>query len=443
MNRNTTSRTRRARALLLAAVAAGATALAGCDDFLKVTNPGAIEEPNLNDPQYIALMVNGVLGEFQPTYSNVALYSGVFTDELSNHHVFFENRPIDMRDVSEAGGLLSSQVYNPIHRTRFLADSVASRLKTLLADSAGRDLRLARVQALAGYSYVMLGENFCESPLNLSAPYTSDQLLGFAIPRFDEAIAIAAAVKAKPTATAAEKAGADSLTGLARVGAARAYLNVGNAAKAIEYASAVPSPFEFRIFHSSNSSREYNPFENAASLGAGSTWIGVGLPFQNLNDPRVPHGETTEGTMNAVRDYVPNSPPSFSTYSGTLPGAEFTKTASIRLASYLEAQYILHEAQGLTPAGLAFLTQRRAAGSQEPITPTNDAEFRAALRDQRRRDFYLDGHRLGDLRRYKKLYGVDEFPSGPYPGSTSGETYGTQECWPVTLGEKNGNPHYQ
>ncbi len=41
------------------------------------------------------------------------------------------------------------------------------------------------------------------------------------------------------------------------------------------------------------------------------------------------------------------------------------------------------------------------------------------MRDQRRRDFYLANHRLGDLRRYKRYLRLDEFPEGPYPGSTS------------------------
>jgi hypothetical protein len=66
----------------------------------------------------------------------------------------------------------------------------------------------------------------------------------------------------------------------------------------------------------------------------------------------------------------------------------------------------------------------------------------AELRDQRSRDFYLDGHRLGDLRRYKEYYGVDLFPKGPYPGSTSGQVYNeTVTCWPLPTNEINGNPN--
>ena len=63
----------------------------------------------------------------------------------------------------------------------------------------------------------------------------------------------------------------------------------------------------------------------------------------------------------------------------------------------------------------------------------------AELRDQRRRDFYLDNHRLGDLRRYKRYLQIDEFPKGPYPGSTTGETYNASaDCWPLPLAEVTG-----
>ena len=39
-----------------------AVAIAACSDFLKVENPGAIEEPNVNNPAYMQLLVNCVVG---------------------------------------------------------------------------------------------------------------------------------------------------------------------------------------------------------------------------------------------------------------------------------------------------------------------------------------------------------------------------------------------
>lgn len=434
------SRGRRARAAVVAAALLGPLALGACNDFLDVTNPGAIETPDLENPDYIGLMVNGVIGEFQPTLGQQILYTSVFGDEIRNHHVFSENVLIDQRNVEPDNGTYGI-LYNALHRSRFLADSISDRLKDLLGDSASRDLRLARTLAYAGQSYVLLGETVCESPINLSAPIPSDELLAMAYPRFDEAIAVATAAKNAAGASERVKLGADSIIYFAKVGAARAALDVNDKAKAVTYATGVPADFEFLAYFSENTSREANPLWNAASTGnAASLWYGVGETYRNLNDPRVPHPDTMERQMDGTDDYAPNSPLAYSTYDGTVDGADFTEGASIRVASGLEARYILAEADGATPATLAFVNERRVAGGQ-PTTDLSGDALMAELREQRRRDFYLDGHRLGDLRRYLKYYDVDLFPSGPYPGSTTGAVYGDQTCLPLTLSEILNNPN--
>lgn len=430
-----------------------ATVLAGsavaCDDFLAVENPGAIQEPQLNNPTYIPLMVNGVIGEFQPTWTWVTYYNSLFTDELRNNHVYFEERDIDRRFVSEFNGTYSFFYYSALQRSVFMGDSVASRLTTLLADSASRDLRLARVLAYSGYNYIMLAENLCVAPVNLSAPMTPAQLFAAAIDRFTRAIPIAqaartaaAAVSPATAASNAAVAGADSIINLARVGAARSYLNVNNKTQAIAFATPVPSGFTFWSHYSANSARENNQFWSRLSTGsAGSNSASVtATPYQGLNDPRVPHPVATERGMNAIDVHIPNSPSSFTTYNGTVTGADFTRDADMRVASGLEAQYIVAEASGPTAATLSFVNARRAVGGQTSVTLAGDA-LMAELREQRRRDLYLDNHRLGDLRRYKEFYNVDLWQRGTYPGTTIGEIYEPTECWPLPISELQNNPN--
>ena len=67
------------------------------------------------------------------------------------------------------------------------------------------------------------------------------------------------------------------------------------------------------------------------------------------------------------------------------------------------------------------------------------AALMAELAEQRARDFYLTGQRLGDLRRYAKA-GNDIFPAGKYP--LFNDSYGTAKCFIVPLSEKAGNPNY-
>jgi len=435
------------RALLTGAACALAASTA-CSEFLEVTNPGAIEEKNINNPAYLSLLTNGVIGEFQPAYTSTSLYGAILSDEVSNWHGFSENIEIDNRSVGAGNGTASTGVYTPLQSTRFLADSAIGLVTEFLGDTASRDVRLARVQAYAGYAYVLLAENMCSAPLGIGRAYSSEELFAIAMERFTAAIATATAARTYNTslgaAGAKNAASADSLVNLANVGAARASLDLGNTADAITYASTVPTSFAFRAYYSQNSLRENNSFYAAASGGQAAQFIGVSnTPYATVtNDPRVPRPATTEGTMQG-QTFVPKSPLMFSTYNGTLTGAQFTRDASMTFASGLEAQYILAEAQGATPTNVAFLNSRRAIGSMGPLTAPSETDFQAALREQRARDFYLTGHRVGDLRRYKKLYSVDLWQHGAYPSPPTipaPPTFGDAECFPIPLAEINGNP---
>jgi hypothetical protein len=181
---------------------------------------------------------------------------------------------------------------------------------------------------------------------------------------------------------------------------------------------------------------------NGASANSGYTYssgalfLAVDTTFQNLNDPRVPTTTTRVKAMNGAMVYVASKPKSFGGYvapSASKPsGQPMTPGASIRIASYLEAQYIIAEANQGNAATLAFVNQQRAANGLLPSTATTPAAILADLRDQRRREFYLDGHRLGDLRRYVTQYSVDQFPTGT--------GFGTATCFPIPISEINSNP---
>lgn len=454
--RNQNGRERPARRLAAVLGLGLALGAAGCDDFMKVTNPGAIENPALEHDAYLDLMVQGVIGDFHPTYAWTALFSGVFADELRNHHSFFENGEIDRREVNENNGTYVAAVYNGLHRTRFLADSVATRIQTLRGDSAGMDLRLAKTYAYGGYTWMLMGEQFCATPINRSDPVPSQQLLATALQRFEKAVAVATAARAaatsQPNAAVRNRmiAGADSILNFARVGAARSALGLSAfdataRQKALEHARAVApayaSPaapgFAFRAHYALDGGRYTrrvsNPFWEFIPDGR---WFSIsGTRFDNLGDPRVPMRPDTVAAADGTRRTFPNSPASFSSNNGTLDGALFDREASIRIASALEARYIVAELEGVSPANLAFVNERRAMAGQAPLTATGAADYQAALREQRARDFYLDGHRMGDLRRYKQALNLDLWPRGSYYGSAT-LSFGAQECWPIPLSEQ-------
>lgn len=436
------------RAGALAAFFALAGVMTGCDGFLQATNPGAVEEWELEDESFLSVLTNGVLGAFQPAVNNMAHYSGVFTDELSSSHVFRENRALDMRDVDANNGTAAS-IYTGLQRSRFMADTVGGRLVVMLGDSASRDVRLARSLAVAGYSYTLLGESMCSAPVNVGPALSPDDLQAIAIDRHEEAMSVAQAARdhqlslPQDDLTAARAAAADSVLNLARVGAARAALQRGDQALAVQYASQVPEGFAYHLHYLANEidGSLDNVFWNVASdaAGAGSRSINLGFtPFEEMGgDPRVPR------VMQAITSWtgeypVPKTTRAYSNWSPDQP-VDWTRTVRMELASSLEARYILAEAGALSDAELLeFIDERRSVGNQEPTT---GGDLQAELRDQRARDFFLTGRRVGDLRRYQDQYGVDLWQRGEYPFTTSAETYGEQYCLPLPQSELDGNPN--
>ena len=420
----------------LAVLAAGSIA---CNDFLQAENPGAVEEPLVNDIAYTNLIANGPIYAFQLGHTDAMYWNGQLTDELFNRAVFVEEGQIDRRDLYSDMTYINAFLYGPMQRARFLGEDATRRLKLIIPDSATSDIRVARSLAFAGYSYVILGEMMCTTPIDLSAPKSSEEMFADAIARFQEAITVATAAKTRYQAAspvpAALVLGADSVKNFALVGAARAALNRNDKVAAIAFASQVPADFVYRLYYTDNTTGQRNRTYERLTVGSNAFLINTPF-FAMAGDPRVPRIAGTTG-----RGGTPLSPSAYSTFNNTPAGADFAPVMTFRIASGLEARYVIAEAQGPTAATLTFVNERRAAGLQPPVTLA-DAALMAELRDQRSRDMYLDGHRLGDLRRYLKYYNIDLFPTGAYPGSTSGAIYNASiTCWPLPTNEINGNPN--
>ena len=447
-----THATKRIAALGLVAAAGVA---AGCNDFLQVDNPSAVNVSSFGDSADANLLVNGVIGQFQSMIGTVAMYGAVLSDEARSSHVNASYGPIDLRTVTNLNDIVSG-VYSPIQRARYAGDTVADRLKGYEgAAAAGKDLRVARMLAMSGYSYTLLGETFCSAPINGGASQTPQQLFQAALPRLDEAITIVKAARAAGDSGARS----DSILGLAAVAAARTALDLGDKAKAIAYAQQVPAKFtEYRVYFAegipASATLPVNPYYNAegspvpssatgvninngTSYASSALWVTVDTAFIGLSDPRVPMTTARVNAMNGTPQFVPNKSKSFGGYvapSATQPaGAPMTPGASMRVASAIEAQYIIAEANGGVASTLAFVNAQRTANRQPASTAGTPDQILADLRDQRRREFYLDGHRLGDLRRYITQYNTNQFPTGP--------NYGDVTCFPLPLSETNSNPN--
>jgi hypothetical protein len=272
---------------------------------------------------------------------------------------------------------------------------------------------LARMSLWAGYSRLLLADLFCTLAFDGVGPeMTAVQAYGLAVADFTMAIDAANA--------------AADVVEAARVGRARAHLQLGSEAEALADAGAVTPGFAFIVSYSTNSGREEN---NVFNLINGARRLTVDTPFQGLEiddsgelDPRAATVNTGEFTFN-----------------GSLPlwtAAKYgTQSAPIRLASWEEAQLLIAEVEGGATARdiiNALRAERGIAQVFDAGGTATDEEILAKVIDERGRALFLEGQRAGDLRRYRERYGIDLY--------TSRTPTQDQTCMPLPDLERDNNP---
>jgi hypothetical protein len=112
------------------------------------------------------------------------------------------------------------------------------------------------------------------------------------------------------------------------------------------------------------------------------------------------------------------------------------------IARYAEAQLIIADAKlaaNDVPGAVAAINAARAT---HPGLPAYDATGQTAaqvltqLVEERRRELFLEGHRLGDLRRYK----LPILPAAGTPYALASGVYDQQSCFPLPDVERINNP---
>jgi starch-binding outer membrane protein, SusD/RagB family len=405
-------------------------ALAGCDGLLSVNDPGAIQVDDLDNPAMEDLIMHGVLSEFQYAHGYMLLTASILSDELYTDHTNIDHREFALFNFSNTNAL-NNNTYTFLQKARVIAEDAVDRLTGFHGTSTGV-LNIAIAHAYAGYSYVLLGEHFCQAPINVGPALTSNQLLEAGIDHFERAM---------QAASGTSGAGAGGITpdvvrNLANLGAARASLQMGRMDDAINYAQNVSPGFSEYIYRSSNSGREQNII--GVQWQTTGQWLSIDPRFQNLEDPRIRHTADDRLGLNARPIYVPYRPMMYAGWDAGNTQQIVETSTHVRFASHLEAQYIIAEASGPTPETLQFVNERRAVGGDDSISVSGDA-LMAELREQRARDFFMAVQRHGDMRRYLNLYDIDLFPTGSYPVTT--EQYGEARCFIIPLSEIGANPN--
>jgi hypothetical protein len=246
---------------------------------------------------------------------------------------------------------------------------------------------------------------------------TPEQIFQLAADRFQTAI------------TAAQAAGETAILNMARVGLARAYLDLGQGTDAVAAVQQVPPGFGFYMYPGTESTRRNNRiFAQNGEPPLGGTALSVAEEYQTYQhygeaDPRVP-----------VSDYIRTNNDGTDLYFQHKYNA---LSDSMRLASYDEAQLITAEVQGGQTAMDIIDAFHAAVGLTAPDwTGATAQDILDHVIEERRAEFWLEGHRLWDINRYN-------LPLVPAPGTTyrKGLTYSDYRCFPLPDIELRNNPN--
>lgn len=425
--------TRRGRIRRVAILALLSSAAAACGDIfsLKQENPGQLSTETLYVPANALLLTNGAIADFECAFARYVVGSGLLADELitaiaQTINYDYERRTLQPNSTAGtntcASGTQHPGTYVPLSTARASADTALARMEVWTdAEVANRTRLIGQLAAYAGYSILLLGEGQCSAAINVGPEMTPAELFAEAKLRFDKAVA------------AATTAGDATTLNFARIGRARTLQNLGQLAAAETDAAAVtPSTFVVSTSADLVNTRRQNVvflhtaqnFHSSVDPTFRDVMLGAAL------DPRVATTNTTRaGTAPGVIIWTANKYPSLST--------------PIPIAKYAEAQLIVAEARvaanDIPGAQTAINNARntRAGMPQFDATGMTPAQVQAQIIEERRRELFLEGHRLGDIRRYSLP--LNPAPNTPY--TTGGGNYGTQQCFPLPDVERINNPN--
>jgi hypothetical protein len=410
-------------AALLLGMAAGVT---GCG-ALDVSDPTAIEDEELNNPQGAALLRAAALRALSSATDDGAYNSGLLADEF--RFTLGPGEPpqadalLDRRESMQYEAVNADGGYAPWQQLRRKASEALPKLR---AYAPAPEAKAGEMLALRGYATLRLAEDFCPGfPLHevvdykvtYGAPRSTDEAFERALADLDSAVALAA----------------DSarILHLAQLGRARTLLGLGRFAEADAAVDGVATDYvakaEYRnaLFDPGDQTLTlWNilAFQETTSRSVADQDGGTGLDFVAASDPRVPID-----TLNPA----PDGTALYGLVMYPDPGA------AIVFASGIEARLI--EAEAALQGGgdwLGILNALRttctaAVGCPEPapagsggiagLPPLTDPGTEAARVDLlfRERAFWLfgTGHRLADFRRLVRRYGrpaESVFPTGAH-----------------------------
>jgi hypothetical protein len=200
-------------------------------------------------------------------------------------------------------------------------------------------------------------------------------------------------------------------------------LFLGNGAGVVSDASAVPAGFVYNATYSASQSRRYNQIFQSSG-GTGRTYNVAprwrGLTVGTVPDPRVPNRNSGNKTDTQVDQWIQQ---------------KYTSLASpIPFASWREAQLMIAEVQQGQQAVNIINSLRATYPALPQFASTDAAAIRAQVTEERQRELWLQGNRIGDMLRLGIPF--------PHDVTERNEPYGEDTCVPTSIWEEVGNQNF-
>lgn len=410
-----------------------APAPAGCffDDLLSVNAPDRVSAAELEDPRNAQLLVTSAIADFECAFTNYIAAAGLLGDELADGQLDSRLWDYDRRTINPAGTPVYAVspcnnphpgVYQTLQTARFAADNAIRLLQSssfVAANIPNRTTLLATVAAYSGYSHMLLGEAMCSAAVDGGPELTSPELWQLAEQQFTLAIDTGAA------------AGADEVVNMARLGRARARLDLGRGVEAVADAQLVPPGFRKEAQYSAASDRSSNRIWR---MNNRDSRITIEDDFRNVThlgaaDPRVPVQTAGRNAVNpAVSLWTQSKYPQ--------------RDSPMPIARHAEAELIIAEVLGDT-AAVRIINELHAAASLPPFAASDPDSIRRHVIEERRLELFLESHHFFDKLRFNALLDPDPLPDTPPAGAlfVAAGTYGATACLPLPDVERLNNPN--
>jgi hypothetical protein len=360
-------------------LAASLVIATGCD--LKVSNPGPLQDSQLDVPTALPALVNGMSGDLSVAIGNYIDRGALASGELAESGNF-------AAELQYFNGIIRPEDVNPdwanMQQARWSAEDGIRRMGRVLGAGLDNNVDTPRAYLYAGFANRLLGENVCTGVID-SGPAQSDTVYFVrAESLFTRAYNIAKAQNNTNVANAA-------LGGRASVLAWQ-----GKWAAAVADAALIPNTFVFNAVFSTNTTRENNDLANQTITRRETTVFGT--PYATVfKDPRTPW-DTVKTTSGAVQTGQDGRTKFFrqTKYTSLGSAVPLVKGAEMLL---LRAEFALRSGDITTMTSL-INTERGLYSLAAVTAPATTAAAWTMLQSERGSVVWLEGRRLWDLRRW-------------------------------------------